>query len=83
PLHDALPISWEVFLGTHPSGFYADLARAQIEALNKAASPALPPAGKPTVIASLPPDQLPSSREPTSKEALEWGKVKDSADIGA
>ena len=26
--------AWEVFLGTHPSGFYADLARAQIEAIN-------------------------------------------------
>ena len=24
--------AWEVFLGTHPTGFYADLARAQIEA---------------------------------------------------
>ena len=22
---------WEVFLGTHPTGFYAELARAQIE----------------------------------------------------
>ena len=27
--------AWEVFLGTHPTGFYADLARAQIEALNR------------------------------------------------
>jgi hypothetical protein len=26
--------AWEVFLGTHPTGFYADLARAQIEALS-------------------------------------------------
>src|SRR5689334_17700724 len=26
--------AWEVFLGTHPQGFYADLARAQIEAIN-------------------------------------------------
>ncbi len=25
--------AWKVFLGTHPSGFYADLARAQIERL--------------------------------------------------
>ena len=23
--------AWQVFLGTHPKGFYADLARAQIE----------------------------------------------------
>ena len=26
--------AWEVFLGTHPNGFYSDLARAQIEAIN-------------------------------------------------
>ncbi|MFK9738621.1 hypothetical protein ACJENG_24750, partial [Escherichia coli] len=25
--------AWEVFLATHPTGFYADLARAQVEAL--------------------------------------------------
>ena len=46
--------AWEVFLGTHPTGFYADLARAQIEALNAAAGTAVehrrcayPPAGVP------------------------------------
>ena len=27
--------AWEVFLGTHSTGFYADLARAQIEALSR------------------------------------------------
>src|SRR5262249_14087352 len=29
--------AWEVFLNQHPSGFYADLAKAQIEQLNKQA----------------------------------------------
>jgi hypothetical protein len=76
--------AWEVFLGTHPTGFYADLARAQIEALNKSVAvppPAPPPSGKPNInMASLPPDQIPPSREATSKEALEWSKVKDSTD---
>jgi hypothetical protein len=79
--------AWEVFLGTHPTGFYADLARAQIEALNKAVAvppPAQPSSGKPNVnVASLPADQVPTIRETTSKEALDWGKVKDSTDIGA
>jgi hypothetical protein len=65
--------AWQVFLGTHPKGFYADLARAQIERLNAQPSvtlAALPPAPAPA----------PTSRETPSKEALEWDKVKDSAD---
>jgi len=77
--------AWEVFLGTHPSGFYADLARAQIEQLNKAVAvppPVPPPSGKPNInVAGLPPDQIPPTRETTSREAVEWSKVKDSTDI--
>lgn len=77
--------AWEVFLGTHPTGFYADLARAQIEQLNKAVAvppPAPPPSGKPNInVAGLPPDQIPPTRETTSKEAVEWSKVKDSTDV--
>jgi Caspase domain len=77
--------AWEVFLGTHPTGFYADLARAQVEALNKAVAvppPAQPQSGKPNVtIAALPPDQIPTIREATTKEAADWSKVKDSTDI--
>ncbi len=30
--------AWEVFLNQHPTGFYADLARAQIEAIEKQAA---------------------------------------------
>ena len=65
--------AWEVFLGTHPTGFYADRARAQIEALNEqdkvklAALPQAPPPG----------------RETPSKEALEWDRIKDSTDVAA
>ena len=65
---------WEVFLGTHSTGFYADLARAQIDALNKQ--------GPNTQVAALPPQQPPPAREP-SKEALEWDRVKDSTDAAA
>lgn len=64
--------AWEVFLGTHPTGFYAELARAQIEALNKKGGMDL---------AALPPP--PTSRETTTKEALEWDRVKDSNDPAA
>ncbi len=68
--------AWEVFLGTHPTGFYADLARAQMEN----ASPA--PTANMTV-AALPPQATPSARESSSKEALEWDKLKDSTDPAA
>ncbi len=66
--------AWEVFLGTHPTGFYSDLARAQIEAINADAAK--------TQLASLP--QPPAqSRETPSKEALEWDRIKDTADVAA
>jgi hypothetical protein len=69
--------AWEVFLGTHTTGYYADLARAQIEKLNAESKSA--PAN--TAVASLPPaPAAPSGRETASKEALEWDKVKDSTD---
>jgi hypothetical protein len=73
--------AWEVFLGTHPTGFYAELARAQIERLN--AQPQDAPAN--VTLAALPPAPAtaPPSRESSSKEALEWDKVKDSTDPAA
>jgi hypothetical protein len=69
-----------VFLGTHPNGFYAELAKAQIEQLN--AQPANPPPAQPNVsMAALSPQQPPrTTRESMSKEAIEWDKVKDSSD---
>jgi hypothetical protein len=68
--------AWEVFLGTHPTGFYADLAKARIEQLN--AQPASQPNA---TVASLAPQQPPAMREPASKEAIAWDKVKDSTEI--
>jgi hypothetical protein len=68
--------AWEVFLGTHPTGFYADLARAQMES-----RPQAPPANM--VVAALPPSTVPSTRESSSKEALEWDRLKDSTDPAA
>jgi hypothetical protein len=65
--------AWEVFLGTHPTGFYADLARAQIEALNPQSN---------VNLAALP--QPPAqSREVPTRESLEWDNVRDSADPAA
>lgn len=69
---------WEVFLANHPNGFYADLARAEIERLNHQA-PAAPPN---MVLTALPQPPAPSRETPT-REALEWDKLKDSADPAA
>src|SRR5882672_9245160 len=65
--------AWEVFLGTHPTGFYADLARAQIEALSNKGN---------VNLAALPQPPTPSREVPT-RESLEWDRVKDAADPAA
>ena len=65
--------AWEVFLGTHPTGFYADLARAQIEALSKQEQDSR--------VAALP--QPPASAREPAPDALAWDKVKDSSDPSA
>jgi DNA segregation ATPase FtsK/SpoIIIE-like protein len=67
---------WEVFLASHPTGFYADLARARIEQLN--AQPASQPNA---TVASLAPQQPPAISESASKEAIAWDKIKDSTEI--
>ena len=79
--------AWEVFLGQHPTGFYSELAKAQIERISSqpnAAPP--PPPGTPAVpnnpsitVAALPEQKSPN-RESSSKEAVEWDKVKDATD---
>jgi hypothetical protein len=69
--------AWQVFLDNHPKGFYSDLARAQIERLNAQPQPQL------ASLSPTAPEKTPSTRESTSKEALEWDKVKDSTDPSA
>jgi hypothetical protein len=59
--------AWEVFLRAYPTGFYADLARGQMENPDRVNLASLQPA-------------VPSGRESSSREALEWDKVKDSTD---
>jgi hypothetical protein len=81
--------AWEVFLGTHPTGFYAELAKAQIERIGSqpaGAVAAAPPAPQPPAapvpnitVAALP-EQKPPSRETSSREAAEWDKVRDATD---
>jgi hypothetical protein len=70
--------AWNVFLGTHPNGFYAELAKAQIEQLN--AQPTNPPPAQPNVNMAALSQPPTTTRESASKEAIEWDKVKDSSD---
>jgi hypothetical protein len=67
--------AWAVFLNTYPTGFYADLARAQLASL--------PP--EPAVPAPIPVSTGPAAvtpRELPSREALEWEKIKETSDPG-
>ena len=67
--------AWEVFLTTHKTGFYSDLAREQIKKFPEGARVAS--LGTPVVPAPEP------SRGPSTRELLDWEKVKDSADVNA
>jgi hypothetical protein len=64
--------AWEVFLSTHKTGFYSDLAREQLKKYPEVASLGPPPA-----VPAPPP------RGPSTRELLDWEKVKDSGDVNA
>ncbi|MFT4119632.1 caspase family protein [Bradyrhizobium sp.] len=66
--------AWEVFLANHPTGFHADLARAEIERLGHQA---------PDVILTGLPAQPPPGRDTPARDAIEWDKIKDSTDVAA
>jgi Caspase domain len=68
--------AWEVFLGTYPTGFYSDLARAQLAKLGASGS-------RPTVLAKLEPPPTPQPAKPTTDETRSWNKIKDSSDRDA
>jgi Caspase domain len=67
--------AWEVFLGTYPTGFYADLARAQLAKLKSDS--------KPTVLAKLEPPPTATPAKPTTDETRSWSRIKDSSDRDA
>ncbi len=76
--------AWEVFLGTYKTGFYADLARAQMASLNdQVPAPAAAATPGNVAVAAVAPNTIAPGREQASKEALEWDRVKDSNDIAA
>jgi pyruvate/2-oxoglutarate dehydrogenase complex dihydrolipoamide acyltransferase (E2) component len=62
--------AFEVFLNTHKEGFYSDLARERIKSLPDAPAVALAP-------------QPQINHGPSTRELIDWEKVKDSSSIEA
>jgi hypothetical protein len=67
--------AFEVFIGTYKTGFYADLARAQIEELGKLDKIQLASHGPVSV--------SPPSTRPNTEETRAWSKVEGSNDVTA
>ena len=65
--------AWEVFLGTYKTGFYADLARAQLAKMGGSGEP-------PKVVASLEPPAPTEPSKPTSDELRAWNKIRETSD---
>lgn len=62
--------AWEVFLGSYKTGFYADLARVQLEKLKANEK-----------VATLEPLPSPApAPAPVTEEEREWDKIKDATD---
>jgi hypothetical protein len=74
--------AWEVFLGTYKTGFYADLARAQLAKLGESGIPTAS-AAPPKAVASLEPPAPPEPVKPTSDELRVWSKLRDTSDKDA
>src|SRR5262245_5121221 len=74
--------AWEVFLGTYITGFYADLARAQLAKLGERGG-STPSAAPPKVIVSLEPPAPPEPAKPTSDELIAWRKLSGTSDKNA
>jgi len=76
--------AWEVFLGTYKTGFYADLARAQLASLaeKSAGAVARPPSGN-VAVPDVDDKTMAPGREPSARETADWNRVKDSTSPAA
>lgn len=77
--------AWEVFLGTYKTGFYADLARAQLASLaekDAAGGAARAPSGA-VAVPEVDDKTMAPGREPSARETADWNKVKDSTSPAA
>jgi hypothetical protein len=75
--------AWEVYLSRYKSGPYVDRARVQLASLSNdiPQAAALPQGGREVI--TVAPNAIAPGREPSSKETVEWDRVKDSTDISA
>jgi hypothetical protein len=71
--------AWEVFLSTHKTGLYADLARAQLSKLVQAEGKGASDAAK-MQLAAVEPARRPEPAAPSSEERRAWDRLKDSGD---
>lgn len=64
--------AWNAFLGSYPSGFYADMARAYLKKINEpgSAQPATEPAGAPAEVALPPSSARAGERSCTERDTL-------------
>jgi hypothetical protein len=76
--------AWEIFLNQHKTGFYADLAAAQLAKLTAAEQGAGKAEQGPKVAALEPPHPLsPAPALPSSDEQRAWDRIRDSGDQAA
>jgi hypothetical protein len=78
--------AWEVFLNTHKSGLYADLARAQLAKLQAAEGrPGASDANDASKmqLAAVEPARPPAPPAPSNEERRAWDRLKDSGDRNA
>jgi hypothetical protein len=73
--------AWEVYLSRYKTGPYSDKARAQLASLSS--EQGSQQAASSMTLASVAPNVPAPGREPSSKESLDWDKVKDSTDPAA
>lgn len=75
--------AWEVFLNTHKTGLYAELARAQLAKLQAAEgqTTASDSSGAPKMqLAAVEPARPPAPPAPSNEERRAWDRLKDSGD---
>ena len=79
--------AWEVFLNTHKTGLYADLARVQLAKLSESDSVVRTavPGGVPDAPARIAPTAplVPSVPKPSPEEQRAWDRVRNSPDRAA
>ena len=77
--------AWEVFINTYRTGFYADLARAQLAKLGPEPPAQQVPAPNVSMASLGAPatPAAPAAQQPSSAEQAAWNSIRDSSDLDA